>query len=90
MAAGSSAKGLEAAIKAIDDKEQEVEKAAMDVAKAFTDLSSQVKLIWLNKYISGVWNDIGTKHIQDAIEALQSLKREADGTITKSSEISEG
>ena len=39
MAAGSSAKGLEAAIKAIDDKEQEVEKAAMDVAKAFTDLA---------------------------------------------------
>lgn len=79
---------ISAAIETIDKKKGELENAAREVAKAFTDLTTTVQLDWLNTMIREDWNNGGNLAVDNAIKALTALMADLNETALTAKSIS--
>ena len=79
---------ISAAIETIDKKKGELESAAVEVAKAFTKLTTTVQLDWLNTMIREDWNNGGNLAVDNAIKALTALMNDLNETALTAKSIS--
>lgn len=79
---------INAAIAEINRKKSDLEAAAREVAKAFTDLTTTVQLQWLNTLIRNEWNNGGNLTVNNAINALTNLMNDLNETAETARNIS--